>query len=422
MKKFFQIFNKIIFFQCVFLVSIWAGGPSGEYSVSDLIKRALGRSEIIFAQKLLIEEKSFFKKHKAAWMNPSMDLSLGRKNTDGTNGVTFDMSIFQPFYYPGKQKLRSEVVEMAEKMAGLSLIEVKLAIRYEVLRLAYEFIVAREKSNHAQERVERFRLMQRFMRGRPFVSPKKRVERDIVEKKLLIFQKELFKLRSRQDIIWERLNVYLDYPEKIHVKAALFKRGIDISLERFMREAMKNNTSIRFRSLKVKKSIKEKKLSEKEAYPDFGISAYYSRESARERDTFFGAGITFVLPVLNRNQNQIRSLSSRIKSEKLRMDFEKRLVRQRLKARFREYTAARKILQKLPLSLIKRLHSQLAYADREFRRGRLDLLTFLEMESGVFNTHIAIFNAQLDYVKDYITLLSISVSTNFQTEGIQDVK
>jgi outer membrane protein, heavy metal efflux system len=392
-----------------------SGIPEPACTLEQLIQMAMSRSEIISSKKEFIEEIRWAKRQAASWKNPFLSLAGGAKRAEGKIGPQYSISISQPFIFPGKTGLIEDVYSSDEKIAGYSLEETKLFIRYEVIRLFYSYSIALEIERHLHERVERFSLIENYMKSRPFASSKKRMERNIVQSRLLILQKNLSELQSEKDVLWSRLNLYAGFKERIRFDARWFVRGPELNRDEIITSAIDGNTELKKQRALLEKLKHEARLADKEVYPDFDLMTFYNQESAGLTERSFGAGITFNLPVINRNQGEINSIRARSKAEALRCEHQAKMVRHGLEALLIGYDTARRNLKRFPISLLKKTHSQLYDADGEFSKGTIELLTYLEAESQVYDTHAAVFNSQREFIEKYIAILMLSGSEDFKT-------
>lgn len=386
-----------------------------EFAMDQLITKALSRSELIIARKEFIEEIKWAKNQAGSWKNPSLSLGGGAKQADKKTGYLYSISITQPFIFPGKTALIEDVYSSDEKIAGLSLEETQLFIRYEVIRLTYEYKIAEELEGHLKERVDRFNLIEEYMRNRPFASPKKRMDRNIVQSRLLILQKSLSELQSEKDIIWSRLNLYIEFPEKIKIRTDWFKKGPALDRDKIITSAIERNFELRKQKVKLEKSRHEMRLAEKEVLPDFDLSAFYNQDKAAGLERSFGAGVTIYAPIVNQNKGAVNSLNAQTRAEKSELKYKERLIRQDLQALYTGYTLASANLMRFPISLLDKAHAQLYDADNEFRKGTIDLLTYLEAETQAYENHLAVFNSQGEFIEKYISILMLAGSAEFKT-------
>ncbi|TAL31602.1 MAG: hypothetical protein EPN93_17555 [Spirochaetes bacterium] len=323
------------------------------------------------------------------------------------------MSVTQPFYFPGKQKLAGEIAGIREMIAGLSLAETRLFVRYGVIGLSYRYAVASELAKHLEERVTRFKAIQVYLSSRPFASPRKRMEKHIVEMKQILLQKNLDEVRAGRDIIWAKLNLFLDLPGPIVVRSPWFNRGEVLDREALLAKVEHGNIDYKRQVLVLDRTLKETDLARTFSYPDFGLSFLYHEDRAQETERFVGAGISFTVPLWNANRDGVKSLEAAVEAEKSRTAFVKREVIQTFTSSFIAFEIARSNLERLPMTMLDDVHARLLDADESFNADLIDLVTYGEVESQAFETHLAVLSAQHEYVEKYMALFILQGREDF---------
>lgn len=398
-------------FQCAVFFILFIQGPilhAASIGLEEMLGRALEKTELILAGEEQVAGTRHFSDQASSYMNPSIEANTGWKKSGGSGGTAYGISVTQPFYFPGKQALRAAVAGQDTELAKLGLREARLFVYYETMRLAAAYAIAGQRAEHAGERVARFTVMQKYMNSRPFASPQKRIEKYIVENRMDVFARELLRIRSEREILWARLNTFLDMPEKPDVKIVLPDAPPSLDLESLTRLAGEHNTAVASILAGVKKKTLERDLARKDALPDFGLSAFYSGETAGERERIIGGGVVFTLPVFNRNSGGVQGLDAEIRAENLRLAFERRALRERVRAAYHEFAIAAGTVARLSDAHLDRMHRQQREADEAFERGLLDFITYLEIESDIYEKHQAIFASRCEYVEKLSQLLWLS--------------
>jgi outer membrane protein TolC len=227
----------------------------------------------------------------------------------------------------------------------------------------------------------------------------------------------LIQLESDSEISWEKLNFFLGLEKKPDIGVKFYKDGIMIEKEDLIKESIEKNYEIKYKENELQSTKIQKMLAEKEKYPDFAVGTVLGQDQSGIKQKFYDLTLTFNIPVLDRNQNAVKSLEFRQKSEELQLTYLVRLIEQRIKSGYITYQSSRKILNKLPLTLLKDLEKKMDFADDEFKRGRIDLVTYLELETQMHETHHVIFDSQMEYVEKYLSLLAMTASDKFLIEG-----
>ena len=387
--------------------------PKAAYEVSEMINIALKRSELLTAQEKSLESSKYAKDQAGAWQNPSVSFNAGLKSASEKNGFAYDIGITQPFYFPGKQKAAGDIAEVQKKIAGLNLTEARLFVRYSVIRLSYQYALADELSKHLEERVIRFKIIRKYLASRPFASPKKRMEKHVVEMKLVLLQKSLDEARSRKDVFWAKLNLFLNMHEPVKVKAPWFNKTEILKWDALQTKVESGNIDLKKQMLLLERTKAETSLARKFAYPDFSLSILYREDTVPDIERFVGAGITVNVPLWNTNKFGSKSMEASVEAEKARAAYAKREINQTLISSFIEYEIAQKNLERLPMSLFEEVHSRLADADDSFDKGLIDLVTYGEVESQAYEMHLSVLGAQYDYVDKYAALQILQGSEDF---------
>jgi outer membrane protein TolC len=412
---------RLITVSLIFIfVSSWgvfSEGLTKIYTVETLIERALQYSDALDAANQHVEKVRWAKQHASRWQNPSLGADIGRKSEGNESGPLYEIKITQPFYFPGKQKLRSEIVGFDEEAALLSLEERRLFIRYEVTRLAYAYVAAQKLIEHTQERVERFRLMKKYMKGRPFASPQAQAEKTIVENKLLFFERDLLQLQRKKGQAWAKLNLYLNFPEKVQIDLKWVEQPLPLTKDQMFEKVLADNIHLKKLKQEREKVLRKKRLSEKEVWSDFSLSGFYGEEEAQDEEQTYGVGFSVELPLFSRNKPLSKSLEAEVKEKDARIKFEENLLKQKLSSLYAQYETTAGQLGLFPLSLISELDQKLESLDKEFLKNRIGLLTYLEVESEVYESHLAVYESQVDFIKVHTRILSLVSKEDFEIGG-----
>jgi outer membrane protein TolC len=379
--------------------------PEKACSMNELVDRAVKRSELIFSMEKDMESIRGFRNQTGSWQNPVISAQAGSKTASGKNGTSYELSAAQPFYFPGRQRLNSDIMGISEKIAGLDLEGARTFVSHSVIKLAYRYAVATELSRHLEERIKRYSAIGKYLSSRPFPSPAKRMEKHIVEMRLSLIRKELDDARSGRDITWARLNAFLDLPAPVKIEVPWFEKGGSLKPDTLLAAMRTGNLDLKKQALILEKTALETRAARRQSLPDFSLSFIYSEDRVSgNTDRFIGGGASASLPLWNTNGDGVRGSEAREEAEKARLEYLRRQQTQVLSASIIEYENAARNLERLPLSSMRGIHARLADADDSFSRGLIDFLTYSEVDSAAYETHLAVLNAQYEYAEKYSDL------------------
>ncbi|MEQ9362740.1 MAG: TolC family protein [Leptospirales bacterium] len=397
-----------------------AANPGRAIGAVDLAELALERAESMGIGELMLEDARIAGEYAGTWRNPSVSLEGGRRRTTGgafpgslTGGGAnrvFRFTVSQPLYFPGKTGLRAEAAEIHRRLAALSLTETSLILRYQVIRLAYATAAAERVIAHVESRVKRFRLIEAYLRGRPALSPARRAEREIVRRRLRMLERGLHELEVSRTVLLSRLALYTG--DGVSARVAWIRdAGRPLDQEKVQSLALERSPGLLKEKLRVAYAAAEERLAARESYPDLEIFGTVEQEPGAER--YFGVGLRMALPIFDRNRAAVSRGKLRSRAAALRLELERKQVRQAIQAAFAEFEHSREALRIFPLTLEKRTLQEMAAADAGFRRGRLELLTYLEADELAFETLRAIYDTQLDYITYYTELQMLAGDPRF---------
>jgi outer membrane protein TolC len=203
----------------------------------------------------------------------------------------------------------------------------------------------------------------------------------------------------------------------VKIKPSWFKKGITFNKELVANEMLERNPILKKAKISIQKSTAEARLAGLEKYSDLKIQGAIGEDRSGVANKFFDFGVTFNIPVLDRNQNQVKSIESRIASENYLLSHQTRLLISKLNAAIIDYESAREILKNFSIDSISEMEEKLNFADTEFQKGRLNLISYLELETQLHETHHAIYDTQLEYVDKYTQVLFLTNNSTFTGES-----
>jgi len=143
----------------------------------------------------------------------------------------------------------------------------------------------------------------------------------------------------------------------------------------------------------------------KKASPDVGISFFYNEENAVDTERSFGAGISIPIPILDRNASGIKASEKETEVRKLEMQYARRNLNREMSTLFSEYSTATGLVNSFSIDRIQGLLKAMRYANSEFKRGRVSLQTFLEMDNQYNDVIESTYDTQVRLVVTYTGIL-----------------
>lgn len=374
---------------------------NAELDFSTIVTKVRDNSELLISQRLKIDSADARARQAGAWQNPFLYGEFGKLQDTQNDSLTYEFRLTQPFYFPGKTGKAAALYHKEKEIEEITLSELKSALALEAVYFAFSHRIAELKTEHNDGRVKRFSLIKTFMRNRSFVSPQKRIERNIVANQLITLQKDLNFSVAERRTLWAKLNLYLNEPSEQKIAAQPIETLDALSEAIFLKKVLAGNYEILKKKKILERAHAELAVQKSIASPDIQATLYFRRENLAHpgANQFFGAGLTVPIPVVNANAAGIESAELKVKSLESELTYLEREITQEAKALFAEYDEKRALLAGFKEKDIDSLEQQMRFADREFKLGRVDLISYLGLEVQTHDTLHSYYETQKDLVR-----------------------
>lgn len=378
------------------------------FKITYLINRAVDRN--LDLQALQLEANAQRSRADQAGRLDDISLQLGYDKREEPVGNTNlgSVGFSQNFSRPGRLRAKENaaLAEAKLKDADHQISETELKGR--VLELIYIYKVATDKAIHAKERFERFRTVQSYLKSRPFAAPKSRAEAMIVRSKLLVLQKEMRELQSNQRIAWNNLNLYLGLPSEPEIRVPWYKTAPAFDPSILEKKAEKASPEIKRQSLRVSIQEGELQVAKFDSWQGFTLNGSFTYGGGADPERDFMLGVSVPLPLWNANRGAIAASESKRAAEEARLKWAREKMNSTLKSALEHYRLTSSTIKDLSPDRIAEQERDMRDVDNHFKKGQVDLITYIEADAEHFDSLNAILDAQLDFVSALRELLFLA--------------
>jgi len=391
---------------------------SATYTLLELVTLAVGHTPLLESQGARAEEKRLSAIQARSWPSLSVNVEGGRKSEGGSSGPRFGASVAQPLPLLGKPGLRGQRLNLdVETWQSRQSASGRLVI-LNIVELAYEYAVNRRKADYAEERQKRFQLIESYMAGRVFASPQRRTESRIVANRLKTLSAEALQSRAAFKATFEKLRIYLPlegngYPD-IDVPWLSGKRTL-VQRE-WLDKALERNPELHLQQLEMKGAQIERQLATRDGWFEPSLTASYDQAKTVDTEKNVGVGIGLAFPSWNRNRSAIRGAEKKITAEERLLAFQRQEVTADISSRLAEYEASRQVVMAYPENQMADTETQIQEAERGFKRGQVDLLTFLELDSSAADAFSRTVESQSHLVSKIADIWRLSGEENLPAQ------
>ncbi|OGR82047.1 MAG: hypothetical protein A2901_04400 [Elusimicrobia bacterium RIFCSPLOWO2_01_FULL_54_10] len=381
----------------------------------------MAQNEAVSSARSRAEAMVWAVKQSKAFQNPRGRFSLGRKTVESAEGSLFEAEISQPIFFPGKKKIRTRLAELDAEASRHRQSKIESDVAQEVAELAYDHAIFQKKLDFAEKRLQRMTLVKSYLQGHVFASPQKQAERSVVEYRLMDLSAEKIKAESELVKIRERIGVLVNIEgnSEIDVQVPWLAGTRAVNEDQWKAGILAKNPDLLEQKLSVLAAKAQNSLDFREAWPDVEATLFVGQESAGEMEKTAGGGLSMPLPVFNRNRSGAARSGLNARAEAELLALEEKKLSAGIKILLMEIRASRELVRLYPMSLISSLEKDVGAAESEFRKGRADLLIYLELEDEVAETYDHCLEAQKSLADSLTHLFTMAGDKDFSPELVQ---
>ncbi|MDI7186023.1 TolC family protein [Leptospira santarosai] len=401
------VLSNFILFCVLFFFPIRSEARS-ELDIRAILDLAEKNSPLLLSLNADLESLFYQRKQQGKTQNPSLTLDYGQRSAANESGAEYALQFEQPVYFPGRKELRQLLVDNDSKIKGIQLAEARNSIRFNALKFAYRYLVSAGKRNHVKERLRRLAILESYIRARPFITPQAKTDLFIIQRKILALRKHFNDLELDSNKQYEAMNLYLMLESVPSFQIPFFSEGVRFVFEELQTKALSQNLMLMAAKEEIEKAKTELNLANLEKYPDYSIVSQVGEDRSGVANRFYDFGLKFRIPVWDQFQNKISAAEVNVKSKQGIFHHQENLVKTAFKQAFLDYEQSKINLKLFNLSKLDEIEKDLVYADVEFKKGRILMLSYLELENQLHETHHAILDAQISHLEALLNLLHIT--------------
>jgi cobalt-zinc-cadmium efflux system outer membrane protein len=392
----------------VLIGSLWVLAALGSGAADVVTNEPVAATNVVALDALVTEalaenpEVNFYKAEIAAakagrksaglWSNPELSGSAGYKNSRerstglSAEGVAWSVSLVQPFEWPGRIGLRKAIANRDVELAELGVERFRTALAGRVRVLAYGLFATQEKAAAAREVAERFKALLEVLVQRDPAGVAPLLETRVIEATELTMQHKASEAElATQSALLELNQLRGAAPgEGLRVAAPALRFGPAESNDLLAAVARTNNFELRLRAVELAQQGFRVALAKNERFPAISVGPSISEENAFERERVIGAGISFPLPLWNRNGGNIEAAAARRLQAETSLLVAQREVERKVREAALTYESKVKEMGKWRPDAAQHFKEAAEVADRHYRLGAVPVSTYVELQKQYF--------------------------------------
>lgn len=386
----------------VFLIMLCWGEPT-KPNIDELLERAVKNSLSVQIQSYKVQETKSLGASQTAWNNPNITLE-SQKGDDNTGSPInkYQVSLVQPLTSPWKTNFKSKIAKSSLDIENHHFEDQLLTTKVDVLRLIFHFNIANEKIKRVDAHVKRIELLNSFLRSRKFVSAQKQSEAFIVENKIKVLRKQLDELTILAKTLWLQLNPLLQLDGPQQLQSFWVNQALDLSKEEFFQKMLKQNHDLELSQYEIEKSQSEYSFEKNQSLPDLSLTGGVGKGQNGNPEDNYTVGVQLSVPLFNINRNKRSASQWALRQSQTKKELILQQIKKDFDSTFQQYELSKGLIQKFPLQRLADLENRMQKMTEQFKRGQIDLMTFVEADL----SHDLLIDETLNIQMDYIHALS----------------
>jgi len=388
---------RILVLSFLFVSNSFANDHKVNYSIAEILAIIEKNPAIKSAEFMAIAQRNLALQEKY-WQNPQINFG------SGNNTQSYQASQSIPFI--GKLESKFNIEDSQFKILENQKNNLILNIKAQCFSLIYAYNVNSKKIILAQKRIDRLSIIDRFLSSINLTSPTKIAQGQITKNKIKLIKNDLLKLKFRETQLWNNLNIYLGFIDKVNFNTPWLNNKSFPKPETLLQEAIQKNLNLQENKNLLKKYQAQLQYNRLEKMPDFSISLSNSRSNHNGSNaTSNSVGLSISIPIINRNQEKILASYSQIKAQEYQIEFNQNLLINELATEINHFQTNLKIADDFSFKIIDQAIARLNQANLDFKKGILEFITYIELDTQEYNSIDVALDAQVQLANNYSNLM-----------------
>lgn len=319
--------------------------------------------------------------------NPEVTGTFGHEHSTDNNGlsaegVAWSVQVMQSFEWPGRLGLRKAIANRDLELADIGLRRFRMALAGRIRTVAYGLFAAQQEADAAKEVAERFTALRETMVQREPAGLTPLLETRVIEATELTMQRKASDANlAAQTALFELNQLRGQPPEQqlsIQEPELVFSPTID--QDSLLALARTNNFELRVRAVELAQQGFRVELARNERFPSLAVGPTISEDHGLERNRVIGVGVSFPLPLWNRNGGNIEAAEARRIQAQATYTVAQREVERQVAAAALTYQTKLQEMARWRPDSVQHFREAAEVADRHYRLGAVPISTYVELQ------------------------------------------
>ncbi|MFQ6094418.1 MAG: TolC family protein [bacterium] len=369
-----------------------------EITLDEAIQLLLTNNLELQENKLEIEKARGHRTTASLWSNPTFSFYREDLSTGSLDYAEVIFGLDYQFDLSGQRGLRKRAAQFALSAAGSQFDHEQNMMIFEVKRVYLMTVFAKKRLVLLKQTAEVFKKAaltgtDRFEEGdiSGFDHIRLRVERTRYQSELAYAQIEYDNVKRELGVLIGPPDVTVEYEPR----EGLTYLPLHLTLEQLLNKARQHRPDLKRIEHLLRSSRETLRLTKRERYPLFNLSAGYKRQ----RDDFKGPvfGVNLSLPLFDRNQGRVTTNRAELLQQQRRRTYLEKQTEMEVVNAFTKVQRLDSQLKRLDEELLLDAEQILEIAQFSYKEGHMSLLELLDAARSHYESQLAYYQLLSNY-------------------------
>ncbi|MFO1460523.1 MAG: TolC family protein [Verrucomicrobiota bacterium] len=362
--------------------------PNPTVSIGDLVRETVSHNPELRFYEAEITAARAQRTSAGLPQNPVLSSDVGPMRTrdrDGTlagEGVAWSVSVLQPIEWPGRIGLRKAIANRDIELAELGLARFRANVAARTRVLAFGLFAARERATAAAEVAARLRELRDVLVQRDPAGITPLLETRLMEALELTAQRQASEAALAVDRVLLELATLqgLASPEPVVLSPVQLEFRPAPEVHQLQTLARTNHFELRVRAVELEQQGFRVDLARNERWPDISLGPQIWQQNAADNQRSVGVGLSFPLPLWNRNTSRIEAARAREIQARTLLAAAQRETALQVSQSATTYTTKVREMNRWRPDTVAHFRESAELADRHYRLGAVPAATYVELQ------------------------------------------
>ena len=336
--------------------------------------------------------------------DPELSVQAGNKrvrDAAGTlagEGTAWSVSVAQTFEWPGRIALRKAIANRDLALAELGLARFRAALDNRVRLLLANVDAEQQKSAALREVADRFAALKEIFLARDPAGITPLLETRVIEAQELALQRRATESALAAQAAQIELNQMRGTPPQSPLSIAMDLPSGNLNppppADELIAAARRHHFEFRAKMLELEQQGYVVQLARHERRPSVTVSPFVSRETAGERESVIGLGLSVPLPLSNRTRGSTDLAEARRQQAQVAVEIAEREMEREVIVAAQALAAKIAEIRRWAPDAVAKFREAAALADRHYRLGAVPIGTYVELQSAYLDAVDALLSTR----------------------------